>query len=353
MTLPEILALSRVQGRRPWTWAIVLALGLTNFLSDTLVPHAGPPRPLWYYGLYFLAVLTSNGCGIWVGPWPWQWTGRPGDYPPLLRGLGQALLFGTACFIPVLLLRMGVHALVRPGSLSYGLYLLRSFAVTFITMSCLMGFGVVAFQKEDAAREEAEQKAQAARWMLLRGQMNPRFFLEAMDRLVDLIRLDPAAAERASMRLSGLFRRIMDHGRSHLVSLASERALVERYLELEGLWLGTAPRVAWEWDPELDEVLVPPFLMQPLVENAIKHALALPPAGGELRISGQLQGGRVALQVENPVAAPVPPQAPSRGLDDLEARLRLAFGEEGAFRLVHTPALTRAELTFPVLQEAL
>ncbi len=352
MTLPEILAFSRAQGRKPWAWSIVLALGLTNFLSDVLASPAGRSRPLWYYGAYLLATILGNGSGIWLGPWPWQWTGRSGTYPSFPRGLIQALLFGSACLVPVLLLRIGVHAMLLPGSGAYGWFLLRFYGITFVTMSCLLGFGIVAFQKEDAAREEAERQAQAARWVLLRGQMSPGFFLDAMDHLVDLIRRDPGVAERASMRLSDLFRRIMDHARSHLVPLGVERSLVERYLELQGVFLGDKLRVSWDWAPGLDEVWVPPFLLQPLVENAIRHALALPPVGGDLRITGRLGEGRVALRVENSAAPPAPPRGQGRSLDDLEARMRLAFGDEGTFRLSHDEARTCAELLFPVLQEA-
>lgn len=352
MTVPEILAFSRAQGRKPWAWSIVLALGLTNFLSDALASPAGTSRPAWYYGAYLLATFIGNGSGIWLGPWPWQWTGRSGTYPSFPRGLVQALLFGSICLVPVLVLRTGVHAMLLPGSRAYALFLLRSYGITFVTMSCLLGFGIVAFEKEDSAREEAERQAQAARWVLLRGQMSPGFFLDAMDHLVDLIRRDPGVAERASMRLSELFRRIMNHAQSHLVPLNVERSLVERYLELQGVFLGDALRVSWDWAPGLDDVLVPPFLLQPLVENAIRHALALPPVGGELRITGQLSAGRVALRVENSAGPPVPPHGPGRSLDDLEARMRLAFGDEGSFRLSQDEACTCAELRFPVLQEA-
>jgi LytS/YehU family sensor histidine kinase len=222
----------------------------------------------------------------------------------------------------------------------------------YISVFGLVGFGIVAYAKEVQARNEAEKRAQEAQWILLKGQLNPHVFFNAMNNLTQLIQADPPLAERAAMDLSDLFRRLMSHGQSHLTPLREERLLVERYLGIEALRLGTRLQVTWDWAGPLDEVLAPPFLIQPLVENAIKHGLAPHPPGGELRLSGNITQGQVCIRVENTGSPLRPRQSGGSGLDNLEARLRLAFEEEGGLSIMSTDTFTRAELHFPVLQEA-
>jgi len=92
--------------------------------------------------------------------------------------------------------------------------------------------------------------------------------------LAELVRQDPAAAEQGLLDLAELYRMVLDNGRLPWVPLKEEARLVERYLAVEKLRLGDRLHVIWEWDDELNGLMVPPLVLQPLVENAIKHGLS-------------------------------------------------------------------------------
>jgi|GEM_PF-6076857 len=202
-----------------------------------------------------------------------------------------------------------------------------------------------------AHRETSRRQAREAQWVQLKGQLNPHVFFNAMNNLTALIRKDPVQAERAAENLTSLFRRLMAHGHRPVAPLGDERALLETYLAVEALRFGPRLTVIWEWDSNLDAVMAPPFLVQPLAENAIKHGLSPAPEGGELRIKGHIADGWVTLRVENTGCPLVSRRQGGLGLENLEARLRLFFPRDAKFRLASEPSGTLAEVRFPLMQE--
>jgi two-component system sensor histidine kinase AlgZ len=213
-------------------------------------------------------------------------------------------------------------------------------------IGAIISFAVIT-EEEKAATEARLEEAQ---WVLLRGQLSPHVLFNSLNGLAELVRQDPLAAEQALLDLAELYRALLRHGDRPKAPLGDERALVARFLAVEAVRMGPRLRVSWAWDEGLDGALVPPFLLQPLVENALKHGLAPESGGGHLIISLQPEGEGLRLRVVNtgrPLGL-VPGQG--IGLQNLEARLRLAYGSGAAFHLRSEGPSTVAEVLLARLE---
>ncbi|HQQ71020.1 MAG TPA: histidine kinase, partial [Alicycliphilus sp.] len=125
---------------------------------------------------------------------------------------------------------------------------------------------------------------------------------------IALVRDEPAKAEALLEDLSDLFRHaLVEQGES--ATLEEEIALARRYLDIEQVRFGERLRVQWQLDPRAGAARLPPLLLQPLVENAVKHGVEPSAQGGKLRVSAELRGSRVVLTITNTL----PPEAPRPG----------------------------------------
>lgn len=122
----------------------------------------------------------------------------------------------------------------------------------------------------------------------------------ALNNLRALILEDPHRARELVGQLSNTLRHALEHNRREAVPLAEELAVIEDYLAVEAVHFEDRLRVALDVEPSAKEALVPPMALQLLVENAIKHGIAVTPGGGELRIHAQSMPGALRLVVENP-----------------------------------------------------
>jgi signal transduction histidine kinase len=217
----------------------------------------------------------------------------------------------------------------------------------------LTGIGY-AWHTAQALREARDRIARAevlrarAELELLRSQLHPHFVLNVLHALLGLVRRDPGLAEKALERLGELLRfgQWVQQTGSDWVPLSREWAFVQSYLELERMRLGPRLRVEVEADASALEVAVPPFALQPLVENAIVHGVAPRAGGGRVEVSARRSGGRLCLAVrdDGPGASEAEIAAsPRMGLRLLQERLaalyagraRVAFESpaDGGFRV--------------------
>jgi LytS/YehU family sensor histidine kinase len=153
--------------------------------------------------------------------------------------------------------------------------------------------------RESAAR--AEVLRARAEIELLRSQVQPHFILNVLHALLGLVRRDPARAENALERLGQLLRfgsELHQEGRDW-VPLSREWDFVNSYLDLERVRLGDRLRLLVEADASAMDVPVPPFALQPLVENAIIHAVAPRASGGRVEVSARRSAGRLFLVVRD------------------------------------------------------
>jgi signal transduction histidine kinase len=208
--------------------------------------------------------------------------------------------------------------------------------------------GFTAYRAVRRARAEAAATVQArellARTELaaLRNKLNPHFLFNTLHGIVTLVRKDTRRAEEALLRFSDLLRYVLDTEKSGAdsVPLADELAFTRDYLALEQLRLGDRLQLRWQVDEAAEGVPVPVLTLQPLVENAIKHAFNPRTAPGLLVITARVDGGELQLEVrdDGPGAAPQPAAAGhGLGLATVARRLALLHGDRGRLQVDTAP----------------
>jgi hypothetical protein len=198
----------------------------------------------------------------------------------------------------------------------------------------------------DLLAREAELKA-------LRSQIDPHFIFNSLHSISALTASDPAAARRMCLLLADFLRETLRLGSNSRITLADELALAERFLAIEQVRLGPRLQVARDTDPSAGRCLVPPLLLQPLVENAVVHGIAQLVDGGTIRLAAATEGTTLTITLENPCDPDRPrTRGVGLGLDLLRKRLVAQYGashavvageDAGRFLVqVRMPAVTAA-----------
>lgn len=167
-----------------------------------------------------------------------------------------------------------------------------------------------------------------ARLQALQARIRPHFFFNSLNAVLSLMRRDAKRAEHALEDLADLFRALMSDNRS-LVRLADEIALLERYAAIEQLRLGGRLRMSWELDQAPVDALLPPLLLQPVLENAVYHGVEPATGAGEVLVRIERRGDRVLAHIENPYQPEHSHRAGNRmALANIRERLMLFFDAE-------------------------
>jgi len=143
---------------------------------------------------------------------------------------------------------------------------------------------------------EQEKLLMHARIEALAGQINPHFLFNTLTSISSLIRTQPDTARTLIAKLSSLLRRLL-RSRDHFSTLRDELAAIDEYLDIETVRFGANLRVEKSISPDTLDVIVPSMLLQPLVENAIKHGISKKVGGGRVTIRSSRQNGRTVIEV--------------------------------------------------------
>ena len=186
-----------------------------------------------------------------------------------------------------------------------------------------------------------------ARLQALQARIRPHFFFNSLNAVLALIRRDPKRAERTLEDLSDLFRVLMSDGRD-LVRLADEIALIERYAAIEQLRLGERLRLSWELDDAPVDALLPPLILQPLLENAVYHGVEPGTGTGDVLVRIERRDKRVIARIENPYHESAPGHVGNRmALDNIRERLMLFFDAEARLESRVEGGRYRVEIDIP------
>lgn len=203
---------------------------------------------------------------------------------------------------------------------------------------------LVYFRRHVAAHEPALAEA---RLLALTARIRPHFLFNSLNGVLGVLRANPRRAEEALEELADLFRALMQDNRE-LIPLADELALCERYLSLESLRLGERLQVAWQRDAAADTALVPPFLLQPLVENAVFHGIEPGVGPGTVSITIARRGPVVHIEIANPLPDPTSQQPGNRmALDNIRERLMLFYDLEATLDTQQEPDAYRVRIVLP------
>ena len=198
-------------------------------------------------------------------------------------------------------------------------------------------------------RQKMQAQAAEAQLRLLQAQIEPHFLFNTLANIESLLDADPPRARAMLEAFSDHLRAGMGQLRVDETTLGAELEMAANYLRLLQIRMGERLRFSVEANEDARAALLPPLLLQPLVENAIRHGLEPKVAGGEVRIVAAVENGRLCVQVrDDGLGGEAPPAAKGAGtaLANIRARLRHRYGERASLRLLHG-AGTDATLELP------
>jgi two-component system sensor histidine kinase AlgZ len=189
-----------------------------------------------------------------------------------------------------------------------------------------------------------------ARIQALQARIRPHFLYNSINAVLSLIRSEPRRAERALEDMADLFRVLMADNRT-LAPIAAEVELARQYLAIESLRLGDRLRVTWRVDGMPADALVPPLILQPLVENAVYHGIEPSPGGGEVEIDVGLAGGQLVMTLANPLPAESRHSVGNKmALANIRERLQLHFDAEASMKSEARGGTYRVTIRIPYLK---
>jgi hypothetical protein len=334
---PIALLLTGIARSQGWSWleAGSLALPLC-FLAAFLFLSA------WFLCKALPLGRTVEGLGAHGTAWGAAALVMGGLWAGLAWILARAL-----AWIP------GLGAL--PQRVGIALPVLTGLGILLYLASVALSYLMLAQERAlEAERKGAELQllAQESELKALRSQLNPHFLFNSLNSLSALTTVDPARAREMCVLLSDFLRRSLGLGERRLVALWEELELARAYLAIEQIRFGARLNLAWTVDPAAEPALLPTLLLQPLVENAIKHGIAALPEGGTLALTADVKEGHVILKVDNPLDADAPaPQGLGIGLRQVRQRLLGRFGNRARFEAGVQDNIHRVTLVFPLETE--
>lgn len=184
--------------------------------------------------------------------------------------------------------------------------------------------------KYEAAAKEIELRN-------LRSQLNPHFIFNALNSIRALVDEDPQKSKNAITQLSNILRNSLSLDRQKLITFQEEMETVKDYLALESVRYEERLRTSFELDPTSDQYLIPPLMIQTLVENGIKHGIATLKRGGIIAISSEVSEDKLIIRIRNSgqYQANGTTGGTGLGLSNTKKRLELIFGEQAAFNIVN------------------
>ncbi len=202
--------------------------------------------------------------------------------------------------------------------------------------------------------QEQEKLLLAAKIEALKSQINPHFLFNTLTSVASLIRLEPETARTVILKLSGLLRKLM-RSQEQFVTLREELASIDEYLDIEVIRFGPRLGVNKEIAPDTLDLIVPSMILQPLVENAIKHGLTRKVGPGHITLRSHREHDRLILDVEDDGLGISDDRLTSAmssgiGLTNVHERLRVIYGATGRVSLQGSPGKgALAHLEIPIL----
>ncbi len=203
-------------------------------------------------------------------------------------------------------------------------FLLRNLIIAFIVSGVFFRYF---YLREDSVRRiqsEAEARVQA-----LQSRIRPHFLFNSLNTLANLAAVDPEKTEQMILDMADIFRASMQRS-DVLIPFSDEKQLCQQYLSLESQRLGDRLAVEWQVNHIAENLLVPPLLLQPLLENAVYHGIQKHPQGGTIRIKGVSYQKYIQLEITNPM----PPadvehhKGNSMALKNIRQRLEVLYGNK-------------------------
>lgn len=228
--------------------------------------------------------------------------------------------------------------------------MLAGFGGMAYLMSVTVHYTVQAVEgASDLAKRELQSQiaAREAELRALRAQVDPHFLFNSLNAISGLIAPQPERAREMTRRLADFLRESLTLGAVPRITLARELALTEQYLEIERVRFGDRLRVRISSSVDA-QAAVPPLLLQPLAENAVRHGIATCLDGGWVEINVEARGALIWLTITNPRDPEGGRRGTGFGMDIVRRRLHAAFGDRAALAVEPSSDAYRVSLTWPI-----
>jgi sensor histidine kinase YesM len=202
--------------------------------------------------------------------------------------------------------------------------------------------------RERERMERAEREATLANLRALQAQIEPHFLFNTLANVTSLVDSDPAKAKRMLESFNRFLRASLAATRTESTTIGADADLIAAYLDVLQVRMGK--RLAWRVDvpPELSGFAIPPMLVQPVVENAIRHGLEPKVEGGEVALSARREEGLVVIEVADTGVGFAQATRGGLGLANVRDRLKLLYGERASLAIGdNQPCGTRVSIAIP------
>lgn len=322
------------------------------------------PDHLWQSTVNLLAMASAHAFALAL------WT------PPMLYLVGKylnrsrnrvlyVLLFVLGA-VPFVFIHSGIQSLLLPPfddvaqkylPRSFGSYLegvRGAFAdEIFIYVAIVVAAHAYEYfnrlRREERERYEYQQALVASELQALKAQLHPHFLFNTLHGIATLVDGDSKNARAMIIKLSDLLRTTLDSDSADLISLQDELRFVREYLDLEKMRFGSRLKIEWRVAPATYGLLVPQMILQPLVENAIRHGVSSAREGGWVAVAADQRDGVLEIQVRNSIGGTTS-SGTGVGLKNTEARLKYLYSGDASLRLtVAEDRTATASLILPAL----
>jgi hypothetical protein len=259
----------------------------------------------------------------------------------LVQHLGAAVL---ACALWIGIVRLAGFILALDTELDPVIPQLVAIGLLLYLLSVALHYVLLAVE---ASRESAIQ-ARDAELRALKAQINPHFLFNCLNSISALTTSDPVRARDMCIRLSDFLRKTLGLGERESIPWREELELARTYLEVEQVRYGARLRVEIQADEACAECQVPPLVLQPLIENAVRHGIATLVEGGDIRVRAGVRDGLLEVSVENGFDPDSPsPRRHGLGLRNIRSRLATRFGSAARLVAAVQDRQFRAEMVLP------
>ncbi len=342
-------------------WVLAALIFTTQFYSQAQLTQN--PISVWRA----LALQLASACA-WIALTPLVlWLGRrfPLRRGSFLRnvpvhivaGAGVVLLQQSSDALTIPMLGYPTDAATRTYGEMYREFLLLNFHVNFLIYWMVISIqSAIAFYRESRERElraaHLETQLAQARLSVLKSQLHPHFLFNTLNTVAELIYENQKDAELMVANLSDLLRLALDKINVQEVSLRQELEFLGKYLEIEKVRFEERLQVKLEIAPDTLESVVPNMILQPLVENSIRHGLAPLADGGWVEISSERRNGALCLRVtDNGAGLKTKDHPEGIGLSNTRARLEELYGEKYHFEITELGRGLEVSLQIPFKTE--
>lgn len=347
-----------------WIWAVWTLVGFF-FASQLALQNQLSPNPISFWRILSWQLFSGY---IWFALSPLiLWLGEKFPFDGIRWKVSLPVHLFASFFIALVQLAIDAWVLPQLGYLRN--YQFASYFETYkvfllinLHFSVAIYWGVLAihqaikyyrkYRERELTTSQLEARLAQSRLQVLKMQLHPHFLFNTLNAISELIYKDPESADRMIMNLSDLLRMSFENLEVQEISLKQELEFLEKYLEIEQMRFHDRLRVDMQIAPEALEASVPNMVLQPLVENAIKHGIAPRSSGGRIDIEATRSNGDLKISVvDDGLGVPfgdLDNLADGVGLSNTKRRLRHLYGEAHHFELgVPGSSGLRIELTIP------